>query len=71
MIELNLFLIGTVLLFSFSKNSKDKDIYVKNITELNAAIDKAILEDEIMMVNGGWNAGEFTVEETFPLKLMY
>ena len=71
MIETSLFLISTVLLFSFSKNSKDKDIYVKNITELNAAIDKAILEDEIMMVNGGWNSGEFTVEETFPLKLMY
>ena len=71
MIETSLFLISTVLLFSFSKNSKDKDIYVKDITELNAAIDKAILEDEIMMVNGGWNAGEFTVEETFSLKLMY
>ncbi|SDN00999.1 hypothetical protein [Kriegella aquimaris] len=68
MIETSLFLIGTVLLFSFSKNSKDKDTYVKDITELNAAIDKANLEDEIMMINGVWNAGEFTVEETFPLK---
>ncbi len=68
MIETSLFLISTVLLFSFSKNSKDKDIYVKDITELNAAIDKAILEDEITMINGVWNAGEFTVEETFPLK---
>ena len=48
-------LIGTVfLLYSFTKNSDDKEIFVKNSTELHAAIAKAAPGDEIVMANGTW-----------------
>ena len=52
----SLLLIGAILLlFSRGKNSSNLDIYVKDITELNEAIDKASPGDEIVMANGDWN----------------
>lgn len=53
----NIFLVITtvLLLFSCSKNSNYKDVFVKDITELNVAIAKANPGDEIVMANGDWN----------------
>lgn len=49
-------LLSTVLLlFSCGENADSKSIFVKNITELNEAIGKAALGDEIVMANGDWN----------------
>ncbi|PCJ96115.1 MAG: alginate lyase [Flavobacteriaceae bacterium] len=44
-----------LLLLSCGENSNHKGIYVKDITELNQAIEQAIPGDEIIMANGDWN----------------
>lgn len=43
------------MLFSCGKNTTTKDIYVKDIAELNTAILNANAGDEIVMANGDWN----------------
>lgn len=51
----NLLLAVTVfLLFSCDINSKQESIYVKNIEELNAAMQAATPGDEIVLFNGVW-----------------
>ncbi|SIS74676.1 poly(beta-D-mannuronate) lyase [Zobellia uliginosa] len=55
MTKASLLVLSVVLsLFSFIDNPNDKEIYVKNITELNKAIDQANPGDEIIMANGDW-----------------
>ncbi len=52
----SLLLISAVLLlFSRGENSSNKGIYVKDINELNEAIEKVSPGDEIIMANGNWN----------------
>ncbi|MDB2606597.1 alginate lyase [Zobellia sp.] len=52
--KISLILSTFLLLCSFLKNPNDKEIYVKNTTELNEAIAKASPGDEIIMANGVW-----------------
>ena len=50
-----LLLFSALLLFcSFSTNPIEKRIYVKNVTELKTAIEKAVPGDEIVLANGIW-----------------
>ncbi|MDT0605479.1 chondroitinase-B domain-containing protein [Croceitalea rosinachiae] len=55
MIKKGLLVIGAaLLLLSCGENPTKKSTYVKNITELNAAIKNAAPGDEIVMANGDW-----------------
>lgn len=55
MTQKSLVLISAVLLLiSCGENGTKTGIYVKDITELNAAIAKATAGDEIVMANGDW-----------------
>jgi len=55
MIHKSCLLLTTILLlFSCSENVKETGIYVKDFTELNAAIANAAPGDEIVMANGDW-----------------
>ncbi|WP_226975908.1 chondroitinase-B domain-containing protein [Zobellia nedashkovskayae] len=75
MMKTSLLVISAALLFfSFTKNPDYQDVYVKNIAELNAAIDSASPGDEIIMANGEWKdvqikfVGYGTEEQPITLK---
>ncbi|MBU2946401.1 chondroitinase-B domain-containing protein [Zobellia uliginosa] len=52
----SLLIISTAILFlSFTKSPQKEGVFVKNSTELNAAIETASPGDEIIMANGNWN----------------